>query len=191
METAQKIQSCGSLSIVRSGPAVPGAELLSRAYYVAGAVEGVLEGAVQATGAAAGAAEGRLAAAVGGVETWLVERSARLLTSAYVAAGASAGERAGQQPRCTGPAPARHRSALSTAPPSAPLLAGCTHTAAADPLPAAGLYQGCTRALGTAWILLREDEVALRMATQSPVRYRLPRWPRGASVSPAHSEKEF
>ena len=61
-------------------------------------------------------------------------------------------------------------------------------------LPAAlvtGLYQGCKVALSTAWILLREDEVALRLVTGSPVRYRysdvrgLGRWHSGAS--PAHS----
>ena len=77
----------------------PAAELVKRACYCAGAVDGVLKGtckvALQATGAAAEAAGDRLA-----------ERSAHLVTSAYVAAGASAGERVEQQLHCL--APERH-----------------------------------------------------------------------------------
>ena len=36
----------------------------------------------------------------------------------------------------------------------------------------AGLWLGCIVLLRTAWILLREDEVALRLAQGSPIRYR-------------------
>jgi hypothetical protein len=173
---------------LRSEPGGPAAALVKRACYCAGAVDGVVEGSckvvLQATGAAAEAARDRLAAVVEGAETWLVERSAHLVTSAYVAAGASSGESAQPQPQyialhCI--APARHpRHPCSPG-------SGCTHTATVACCPPAGLYQGCKKALSTAWILLREDEVALRLATGSPVRYRLPMWPRGAI--PAHSEE--
>lgn len=74
----------------------PAAGLVNRACYTAGAVDGVLEGsckvALQVTGATAETAAGRLAAAVFSAEAWLAERSAHLVTSAYVAAGASTGE---------------------------------------------------------------------------------------------------
>ena len=128
---------------LRSEPGGPAAQLVKRACYCAGAVDGVVEGSckvvLQATGAAAEAAGDRLAAVVEGAETWLVERSAHLVTSAYVAAGASAGKSAQPQPQCIALhciAPERH--------PRHPCSRGfgCTHTATAARCP----LQVCTRA---------------------------------------------